>query len=313
MKSTKYICVAGDLSGVGKSTVCLGILGALHKGGVPLDKLAYIKPVTQCQSAQPVVRWCKENGVTMEPNPPVVFKHGVTYKVIDGELGTEAERLSKVVAAVRKVGKGKDYVLVDGVGFAAVGRCAGVSNAQVAAALNAPTILVSRPGVGGCIDQLQLQLAYYEKHNAKILGAVVNYKEEPGRHSIEKTSKYVTKYFSRELPELAMLGFIPPLESFGSMFARVCQIVRTEIEIPPLEKEESAKIDEFIDFFSTHFDSFALRTRVARFYREPSMAPFLKGDTAMGKVASGVRLLVLVGAVVAVYKAVAQRNSRSDA
>ena len=39
------IFVAGDKSHCGKTTICLGILGALLRSGVPASRLGYIKPV----------------------------------------------------------------------------------------------------------------------------------------------------------------------------------------------------------------------------------------------------------------------------
>ena len=43
--------VAADKSGCGKTSVCLGLLGALLRAGVPASELGYIKPATQ-------VLWC---------------------------------------------------------------------------------------------------------------------------------------------------------------------------------------------------------------------------------------------------------------
>ena len=50
--------IAGDKSQVGKSTVCLGLLGSLLKAGYPASKLAYIKPATQCEEEQLVAKFC---------------------------------------------------------------------------------------------------------------------------------------------------------------------------------------------------------------------------------------------------------------
>ncbi|KAK1738891.1 hypothetical protein QTG54_010207 [Skeletonema marinoi] len=59
------IFVAGDKSQVGKSSICMGLLGALLKTGkyTPSD-LAYIKPATQCEAIQLVEEFCKHKGIT---------------------------------------------------------------------------------------------------------------------------------------------------------------------------------------------------------------------------------------------------------
>ena len=50
------VFIAGDKSSVGKSTMCLCILASLVRMGVSADKIAYIKPVTQCEAEQPIAR-----------------------------------------------------------------------------------------------------------------------------------------------------------------------------------------------------------------------------------------------------------------
>jgi len=261
----KFICVAGDVSGVGKSTVALGLLGVLTKV-YPLEKLGYIKPVTQCQSAQPVVRWCKTTGVSGCGVGPVVFKHGYTYEVIDGKDGTDSARLAKVVSACEKIGEGKEVVVVDGVGFAAVGSVAGVSNAQVANALGAPTVLVSKPGVGGTIDMINMMLSYYEWHKSTILGSIVNYKENPERHSLEATTKYITKYFGRTRPGLKMFGFIPVFTEYGLSFGRKCQVGDGPLQVDKLETEEMAVVNAFLVHFERHFNTEEFIRALNQFY-----------------------------------------------
>jgi len=263
----KFICVAGDVSGIGKSTIALGLLGVLAKT-YPLEKLAYIKPATQCVSAQPVVRWCSANDVACIGVGPVVFKHGYTYDVLDGRDGSEADRLSKIVSACHKIGEGKDVVVVDGVGFAAVGSVAGVSNAQVAAALGAPTILVSKPGVGGTIDMVNMMLSYYDNHKATILGMIVNYRESPGRHSLENTTNYVSKYFRRTRPKLSMLGFIPVCTNLAKLFGRKCQIGEGPLEVEKFTEEEAEAVNTFLNHFEKHFDGEEFLVKFNHYYKQ---------------------------------------------
>ena len=54
--------------------------------------------------------------------------------------------------AVDELSEDRKVVIIDGVGFPAVGTVCGTSNADVAAALRAPVVLVVKSGVGGAID-----------------------------------------------------------------------------------------------------------------------------------------------------------------
>lgn len=55
--------ISGDRSSVGKSTCCLLLLAALVHAGVNPEDLAYIKPITQCEAEQPVVKFCTQKGI----------------------------------------------------------------------------------------------------------------------------------------------------------------------------------------------------------------------------------------------------------
>lgn len=49
--------VCGDQSGVGKTSVCIGLLNALSMK-FSCDELAYIKPCTQCEGVQLLWKFC---------------------------------------------------------------------------------------------------------------------------------------------------------------------------------------------------------------------------------------------------------------
>ena len=72
------IFISGDRSSVGKSTTCLAIIAALVKLGVDPNAIAYIKPVTQCESEQPITRYCNKVGIVNQGIGPIVFYKGFT-------------------------------------------------------------------------------------------------------------------------------------------------------------------------------------------------------------------------------------------
>jgi hypothetical protein len=77
--------------------------------------------------------------------------------------------VQRAVEAVRRVGVGKRLVLVDGVGYPAVGSVCGISNADVALALGAPVLLVGKSGVGDAIDSFNLNAAFFEARGVRVL------------------------------------------------------------------------------------------------------------------------------------------------
>ena len=132
------IFVAGAGSHAGKSTVCLGVLAhCVERYGAA--RVAYIKPATQDERPDAVARWCAAHGVAhvAGERAPIVYYAGFTRAFLDGVAGASADWLDAAEAAVAAIGRGKRVVVVDGVGFAAVGSVCGTSNADVAARLRA--------------------------------------------------------------------------------------------------------------------------------------------------------------------------------
>lgn len=214
--SPLLLYVSGAQSGVGKSTLCLGVLRGLIDAGVAADRLAYIKPCTQCEDVQMISKFCEREGVAHRGIGPVRFYQGFTAAVISGEDAERPEeRRARVVEAVREIGRGKEVVLVDGVGYPGVGSTAGVSNAEVAAALGAPVLVVGRPGVGNAIDSFSMIRVYFEAMGVRVLGAVFgNVPAKASYHTPESCHAATTAYFARILAgSCAHYGTVPRLEA----------------------------------------------------------------------------------------------------
>jgi len=204
--------VSGDKSQVGKSTICLGILGSLLKIGYLPNELAYIKPVTQCEGIQPVHTWCESKGISCERIGPVVFYAGFTRAFLKGEVGTSQMLLEKISNSVKTIEKGKKLVLIDGVGYPSVGSICGISNAQVAVHLSAPVLLVCRSGVGDAIDSYNLNLTYFKSFGANVLGVIFNKFSLDGYYSLQKCTGPIVKYFETN-EEALPFGFMPDLKN----------------------------------------------------------------------------------------------------
>lgn len=271
------IFVAGDRSGSGKSTMAILILDALMKRcGISPDRLAYIKPCTQCQDVTLVEKFCESQGIPHRGLGPVRFVHGFTYEALDGDPAKSAENLLKEIeSAVLEMANlpsnagEQRFVVVDGVGYPAVGSCCGISNAQVAARLNLPVLLVGKPGVGDAIDSLNLNLAFFEKFGVIVRAVVFNKLKvanteeeaiEKGiRHPLNVCSKYVTKYIKRELPHVEILGFVPESKALTDYNlkrgGKVCLIDQARAELLQLIDEESSVLQEILEIGRLHLDA----------------------------------------------------------
>ncbi|KAL4108581.1 hypothetical protein PRIC1_000295 [Phytophthora ramorum] len=207
--------ISGDRAQVGKSTVCLGLVGALLQSGYAANDIAYIKPATQCEKPQLVTKFCRQQGITCCEVGPILFYKGFTREFLKGETDSSAQLLAKAKAKVEEVGRGKKVVVVDGVGYPAVGSICGVSNAHVAKTLETPVILVGKKGVGDAVDSFNLNATFFESHGVKVLGGIFNRLPIDGFYSLEHCQENVTAYFEQFQSEKRVYGFLPELTDGG--------------------------------------------------------------------------------------------------
>ena len=222
------IFIAGDRSQVGKSSVCLGLIGSLLKMGYPPSSLAYIKPATQCEATQLVAQYCDKVGVANRPIGPVVFYKGFTRAFLAGETEDTSQLLAEAGRSVDDIAQGRRVVIVDGVGYPAVGSICGTDNAAVAAACGRvmdgskssrvpiPVLLVGKSGVGDAIDSYNLNATYFESNNVPVLGSVFNRLSLDGFYSLENCKKAIESYFEQYRPEKQPFGFIPEVQGIAN-------------------------------------------------------------------------------------------------
>lgn len=242
--------IAGDRMSVGKTSICLGILGNLVAMGYPVQSLAYIKPATQNESPQLVQQYCERMGISCVPIGPVVYYRGFTRAFLAGETESSAELLAKVEAKVDEVAKGKKIVIVDGVGFPAVGSICGTDNASVARAsgpvdassgrrIPAPALVVGGSGVGGAVDAYNLNATYFEQAKVPVIGALFNKLTLEGFYSLENCKQQISLYFAQNGHQQRHgrkpFGFVPHHDSLATT--------------NPLEH-----VDEYIKVFGDHVD-----------------------------------------------------------
>jgi len=259
------IFVAGDRSSVGKSSVCLGILGNLLAAGYPPESLAYVKPATQSESTQLIQLYCEQQGIdACVPIGPLVYYRGFTRAFLAGETESTAQLLAGCGRAVDRVAREKQVVLIDGVGFPAVGSICGTSNAAVARACGYPLLLrdestvdedgtssssasrkpmgvclVGGSGVGAAVDAFNLNATYFEQAGVPVLGAIFNKLSETGFYSLENCRTQVSSYFDQNAEQIAKgrrpFGFVP-------LFPRIAG------------KNAMQYVEEYLKVFGAHVD-----------------------------------------------------------
>ena len=250
------IFVAGDRSSVGKSSVCLGLIGTLiDKFGYAPSSLAYIKPATQCEAPQLVQAYCESKGIACRAVGPLVYYKGFTRAFLAGETGqTTEELLAECGQAVDEIAQGKRIVLVDGVGFPAVGSICGTDNASVAKACGYPTaklsgdtvhrrppgvIIVGGSGVGAAVDAFNLNATYFEMGKVPVMGGIFNKLSTEGYYSLENCKQQLTTYFQQneyqQQRDRVAFGFVPLFDGLG-------------------DDDAIKHVDEFIQMFSEHVD-----------------------------------------------------------
>lgn len=178
MSAARRIFLAATGQNRGKTTTSLGLAAAIAQGG---HRLGFLKPIGQRYLVVDGTR-ADEDAVLMKavfdlPDAlndmsPVTLPRHFTTEYVLGRIDDDLE--AAVVAAHRTIAADKDLVLIEGTGHAGVGAVIGLSNARVAALLEAPVIIVSEGGVGRPIDEIVLNQALFERHQVRLLGAVVN-------------------------------------------------------------------------------------------------------------------------------------------
>jgi BioD-like phosphotransacetylase family protein len=199
----------------GKTTVALGLLAALMERGLATG---FMKPVGQRYDVVDGVP-ADEDAIlmrsvfglpdTFEAISPVHIPRGFTKAFIRGEVVEDLG--ARITAAHAKVAAGRDVLLIEGTGHAGVGAVIGLSNADVAALLGAPVLIVSEAGVGRPIDEIVLNHALFKQRGVEVVGAVVN-KVDAGEHpSLEEVLRLGLARHGVEL--LGVLPYRPLLSN----------------------------------------------------------------------------------------------------
>ena len=136
---------------------------------------------------------------------------GLHASFLADETPNSEALIAEAVAAVKNVKSRKKLVLVDGVGYPAVGSICGISNANVAAALQAPVLLIGKSGVGDAVDSHNLNSTFFE-YGVRVLGTIFNKISLDGHYALPNVQSSVDQYFKRYRPDQKVYGYLPKME-----------------------------------------------------------------------------------------------------
>jgi len=172
------IFIAATRQNDGKTTISLGLIHALKKR---FKKIGFIKPVGQ--------RYIFEHGYKVDEDSvliekicgmksslkdmsPIAIEKGFTEKYI--KRPDPKKLIKNITKSFEHILKKKDLVVIEGTGHAGVGSVFDLSNARVAKLLDAKVILVTAGGIGKPIDEINLNMALFEKEGVDVIGVIVN-------------------------------------------------------------------------------------------------------------------------------------------
>ena len=134
---------------------------------------------------------------------------------LDGRAGTSEDWLDRCERAAARVAAGKKFLVVDGVGFPAVGSVCGTSNAAVAARLRAPVVVVAKSGVGGAVDAVDLAATYFEHAGVPVLGCVLNNAPAEGFYARDAVLGPLSAHFATS--RRALYGVAPVSDALAGL------------------------------------------------------------------------------------------------
>lgn len=207
---TKALFIAATGQNVGKTTLCLGILAALHKR---YPKVGFIKPVGQqhvkvkenLNVDKDVVLFKEYFGLQSDYSDmsPVILPSGFTRDFLNEQVDDSA-LASAIKRAFTKISQQHSYTIVEGTGHIGVGSIVQMNNAKVAALLGLDVVIIASGGLGSAHDELALNLTMCQSYGVKVRGIILNRVLEDKRAMIEE-------YFPKALKSwnIPLIGCVP--------------------------------------------------------------------------------------------------------
>ncbi len=206
----KSLFIAATGQNIGKTTVCLGIVAGLRKR---YGKVGYMKPVGQ-EHVETKEGISVDKDVLLFKNhfrlesgeeemSPVLLPKGFTRDYLDGKI-VHRDLEQKIFHSFHIISQTHDVSVIEGTGHTGVGSIIDLNNAQVAALVKSPILLVASGGLGSSFDELSLNRAQCEKYEVPIAGVILNRVFDDKREMI---AEYMEKALQKW--KIPLLGCIP--------------------------------------------------------------------------------------------------------
>jgi len=206
----KAFFIAATGQNIGKTTTCLGLVAGLQQRH---RSVGFFKPVGQehieietgTHVDKDVVLFkshfrLKESCETMSP---VLFPRGFTRDYLDGKVHHE-DLITKITSSFSSITQNNQITVIEGTGHTGVGSIVDLNNAQVAALLKCPIILIASGGLGSSFDELTLNFTQCEKYGVRVAGVILN-------RVLDEKREMIVEYMEKALKKLniPLLGCIP--------------------------------------------------------------------------------------------------------
>jgi BioD-like phosphotransacetylase family protein len=174
----RHIYLAATGQNRGKTTVSLGVLDGFGRRGLstgfckPVGQRTVIEDGVPADEDAVLVKTAFDLPESLSRMSPVHIPRGFTQSYIDGRVVEDLP--ARIRAAHASFAADREMLLIEGTGHAGVGAVINLSNADVAAMLGAPAVIVSEGGVGRPIDEIVLNKALFERAGVQVAGAIVN-------------------------------------------------------------------------------------------------------------------------------------------
>lgn len=223
----KAVFIASTGQHVGKTTTSLGLVSGLKKR---FSEIGFLKPVGQqhielscCTRVDKDVVLFKEHfnlSCDYKDMSPVLIPKGLTRDFLNDKVDI-SELKTNIQSSFSAITKHYPFTVIEGTGHAGVGSIINLNNAQVAALLGTPIILVAPGGLGSSFDELTLNKTLCDAYNVKVLGVIFNRVHDDKREMI---LSHMEKALSRW--DVPILGSIPysdflttlTMQDFESLF-----------------------------------------------------------------------------------------------
>ena len=207
---------------VGKTSTSLALVSGLLKR---FDRVGFMKPVGQKflnvtdrdgsthridKDAVLVKEHFQLNHQRYADTNPVLIPPGYTRDYLDGKITLDRQKAA-IWQSYDRIRQHSDVVLCEGTGHTAVGSVVDISNAAVAAMLNARMVLVVNGGIGKALDELEINKVFCDKFGVDIAGVIVN-RVQPEKYDT------VQHYLGQALQArwgVPLLGMVPDRPFLG--------------------------------------------------------------------------------------------------